>query len=63
MELNPTCKKGSNKGMFHLSSSATLPSALLTEPMETSALGAWKQKSDFFPLCVTDGGKAFVMLI
>lgn len=53
--------------MFRLSSPATLPSALLTEPMETSALGAWKQKSDFFffffPLRVTDGGKAFVMLI
>lgn len=51
--------------MFPLSFPATVPSALPAEPMETSAVGAWKQKSDFFllPQCVTDGGKAFVMLI
>lgn len=46
--MNHTCLRGCNKRMFRLSSPATLPSALLTEPMETSALGAWKQKSDFF---------------
>lgn len=50
---------------FFFSFSVTLTSALLIQPMETSALGAWKEKSDFFflPLHVTDGGKAFVMLI
>lgn len=34
--------------VFSFSFSVTLTLALLIQPMETSALGAWKEKSDFF---------------
>lgn len=64
VEVN-TRVSGAVINVFFFSFSVTLTSALLIQPMETSALGSWKEKSDFFflPLHVTDGGKAFVMLI